>query len=261
MKHDFQRFASTVVGGTLDIPVLLPQISPRPAECRTDPDETKRSRQAKIRLEERREERERIARERHDTLSQGSLAVAHSLGTAVDDIPAGSPAKPSLNRILRLVNQAIKKGRAVMYGSHLPLMTSTSLERALLDTIDKFSPTGVRVHVVVTGQSKELRPEIRQEMCLIAREALSNALCHSEATLIEVEIEYLRRSLRLIIRDDGRGMDYKAVRGNWRSHGGLQGMQERAQIIGGQLCIWSGRGAGTEVEVTIPLTFVASAVA
>jgi signal transduction histidine kinase len=259
MKHDFQRSASTVVGGNMHLPVLVPQISPRPAESRTFPDETKLSRQAKIRVEKWREGRE--CRERKDSLYQGSLAAAGQPGTAVENIPAGSSAQPSLNRILRLIGHAVQKGRAFLCGTQLPSITSSSLEQSLLSTIDKFSPKGVRVQVVVTGQAKELKPEIQEEVCLIAREALSNALRHSEASLIEVEIEYLRRSLRLIIRDDGRGIDCTAVKGNWRSHGGLQGMQERAQIAGGRLCIWSGRGAGTEVEVAIPLSFAASAVA
>jgi signal transduction histidine kinase len=226
-----------VNGGTLHIPILVPQISPRSTECLF------------------------YLNEVPDMLVQGSFAEAHQLGTAVENIPAGSSAKPALNRILRLIGQAVEKGSAILRGSPLPLMTSTSLERALSDTIDEFSPSGVRVRLVVTGQSKELKPEIQEEVCLIAREALSNALRHSEASLIEVEIEYLRRSLRLIIRDNGQGMDCKAIRGSFRSHGGLDGMQERAQMAGGQLSIWSRRGAGTEVDVTIPLSFVASAAA
>ncbi len=261
MKHDFQQSASTVIGGALHMPVLLPQNSRRPADCWSYPDKTQRSREARIRLQERREERERSAGELHDTLFQEPLAAPHQLGTAVDKMPAGSPVKRSLNRVLCFIRQTIGGGRAASRGLHLSLMTSASLEQALSKMIHEFSPRGARVQLVVTGQSKELKPDTRQGVCLIAREALSNALRHSEASLIEVEIEYQLRTLRLMIRDDGRGMDTKTVRENWHLHWGLQGMHERAKIFGARLGIWSGRGAGTEVEVTIPLSYAANALA
>ena len=260
MKHGFHQSASTVVSGALHIPVLLPQVSPRPTEWRSFPDKMQGSREDRIHLEVPREDRERIAGERHNRLFQGSLAASHQFGTTLNK-PADPPAKRSLNRILGLIGEAINERRAALRPLRLPLMTSASLEQALSDMIGEFSPTGVRIQLVVMGQSRKLKPEVQKEVCLIAREALSNALRHSKATLIEVEIEYQRRSLRLIIRDDGRGMDSKAVFENCRSRGGLQEMQERAKIAGVGLCIWSGRGAGTEVEVAIPPSFVASAVA
>jgi signal transduction histidine kinase len=107
--------------------------------------------------------------------------------------------------------------------------------------------------VIVTGKSKALKPTFQEQICLIAREALLNAFRHSEATTIEVELEYRARSLSLAIRDNGRGMDPQEVRTRRDSHWGLLGMEERAKTLGAQLHIWSRRGSGTEVEVALPI--------
>ena len=263
MKHDFQQSASMVVGGALHMPVLLAQHSRRPADSWSHPDETQRSREAKIHLLERREERERIPRELYDTVldeSLPSLPASYQPGTAVDT-PGDSPVKGWPKRIFCFIRRGIDSGRTVSRGFRFPLMRSASLEQALSNMILEFAPRGVRVQLFATGQSKELKPDTRQQVCLIAREALSNALRHSEASLIEIEIEYQLRSLRLMIRDDGRGMDTKAVRENWHLHWGLQNMHERAKNLGARLGIWSRQGAGSEVEVTVPLSFAGKALA
>ena len=257
MKHEFQRWAGTVLGD-VHIPVVLPQISRTFRESRPHNFETQQSREGKIRLRERDEERERIACELHDTLFQGFLTASPQLVNAVDEISSDSPAKQSLNRILRRFSQAIDEGCAVLRGLRVPLMTNAGLEQALLEMIRELSSAGARVQLIATGKSKQLKPEIQQEVCLIAREALSNAFRHSLATLIEVEIEYQLRNLRLAVRDNGRGMDSRAFREHRQLHWGFQGMQERAKILGARLHLWSRPGAGTEVEVSIPLSFVAN---
>jgi signal transduction histidine kinase len=87
---------------------------------------------------------------------------------------------------------------------------------------------------------------------LIGREALVNALHHSEATCIEAEVEYSPRRLRVIVRDNGRGIDPQLARARRDSHWGLLGMRERAEGIGATLAIWSRPGAGTEIEILVP---------
>jgi signal transduction histidine kinase len=127
-----------------------------------------------------------------------------------------------------------------------------SLELALSGVREEFtSCRGVRFQIFVKGQPKTLQPEIREQIYLIGREALVNALRHSRATSIEAEVEYLPRRLRLVVRDNGCGIDQAAVRtanGNW----GLLAMRDRAGSIRAQLRIWSRPGAGTEVEISVP---------
>src|SRR5262245_53609932 len=105
----------------------------------------------------------------------------------------------------------------------------------------------VGLRAVATGQPISLRPPIQEQIYPIAREALINALRHSEATSIEAEVEYRPRCLRVLVRDNGRGIDAKTVQSGRHAHWGLLGMRERATGIGAELRIWSRIGAGAEV--------------
>jgi len=128
-----------------------------------------------------------------------------------------------------------------------------SLEQALSRLLEEFSPgRGVRFRVFVAGQPKTLRPAIQEQIFLIGREALINALRHSEATSIEAEIEYLPRQLRIRVRDNGCGINPKEVT-RWRhARFGLIVMRDRATRIGADFRVWSRLGAGTEVELSLP---------
>ena len=107
--------------------------------------------------------------------------------------------------------------------------------------------------VNVEGRPREIVPIVRDEIYRIVREALRNAFRHAEAGRIQVEVRYAPRVLRVRIRDDGKGVDQEVVdRGGRARHYGLAGMRERAELVKGTLTVWSERGAGTEVEVTIP---------
>jgi signal transduction histidine kinase len=98
-----------------------------------------------------------------------------------------------------------------------------------------------------------MHPIVRDEVYRIAREALRNAFRHSRGSLIEAELHYDVRQFRLRIRDDDLGVDAQILASGGRDgHFGLKGMHERAELAGGKLTVWSARGAGTELELTIP---------
>ena len=105
--------------------------------------------------------------------------------------------------------------------------------------------------LVVEGSERDLQPILRDEIYRIAREALRNAFSHANAHHIETEITYGRREFRLRIRDDGEGIPPEILEEGRPGHYGLPGMRERAKQIGGKLDIWSGTGAGTEIELSI----------
>ena len=138
---------------------------------------------------------------------------------------------------------------------------STTIEQSLSGVLRQFSPAGVRCEISVTGKPKSLQPAILEQITSIGREALVNALQHSDATLIEAEVEYSPRRLRLIVRDNGRGIDPHITHSGKHSNWGLLGMREQAARIGAQLRIWTRSGAGTEVEVSVPNHIVANACA
>jgi signal transduction histidine kinase len=107
--------------------------------------------------------------------------------------------------------------------------------------------------VTVLGQSRPLHPLTATEIYRIGKEALHNAFKHSEASHIEIELEYVSDALKLRVRDDGRGIDEKIMQDGMRKgHWGLPGMHERATKIGGRLNVWSRKDGGTEIEISVP---------
>jgi signal transduction histidine kinase len=207
-----------------------------------------------IRLEERCKERARIAQELHDTLFQGFFAASILLHQAVEQTPADYPSKPALSSALRLVNQAIDEGRAAIQGIHRTSTAPLGLEQAFSNLLSEVA-TGrdLRLRVFVEGKPWTLNSAIQEQLFLIGREAAMNALRHSQATKIEVEVQYLRDLLRVFVRDNGRGIDPEAVQKESDSHWGLRGMRERAENIGARFGVSSSVGAGTEVRVAVPV--------
>jgi signal transduction histidine kinase len=108
------------------------------------------------------------------------------------------------------------------------------------------------LRIIVEGPARSLRPPIRDEVYRISREALVNAFRHAAASAIEVEIEFTARALRVLVRDDGRGIDPEVLRAGREGHWGLSGMRERAEGIGAHLKVWSRERAGTEIELAVP---------
>jgi nitrate/nitrite-specific signal transduction histidine kinase len=129
---------------------------------------------------------------------------------------------------------------------------STTIEQDLFTFLRSLSTRGVRCEINITGRSREYGPEVRQQIGEIAREALVNALLHSRASCIEAEIEYSTRRLRVIVRDDGRGMAPNQMQSQQNAAWDLARMRKQAEQIGAQLTVWSKPGAGTEVEISVP---------
>jgi hypothetical protein len=140
----------------------------------------------------------------------------------------------------------------VDWNSTLHAPAPASLEQAFANLLAEAAPArGARVQVLVQGKPLTLSQAILEQVFMIGREALMNALHHSEATSIQVEIQYLRDHLRVFVRDNGCGIDPAMVQEAKDSHWGLCGMGERAEHIGAQFGIWSGPSTGTEVRVAV----------
>jgi len=200
------------------------------------------------------EERARIVHELHDTLFQGFLGASMLLDQAVEQTPAESPIRPALSRVLRLVRRAIDEGRAAIRGIQTASPAPSSLEEALSNLLNEVAPGGGRrLRIFVQGTPRTLNPAIQEQLLMIGREAVMNALRHSEARVIEVEVQYLHDVLRVLVRDNGCGINSEAVQQGSDSHWGLSGMRERAENIGARFGIWSRTGAGTEVRVAVPV--------
>jgi len=206
-------------------------------------------------FQERLAERTRIAQELHDTLLQGVLSASLQLDVAEDQLPEDSPAKPLLKRVLQLMVTVTEEGRNALRGLRTTESGNQSLETAFSRLRQEFPLDGkTDYRVIVDSVTRPLRPLIRDEVYRIGREALLNALKHAHANRIEVEVEYASRHLRVLVRDDGRGIDPQVLHSGREGHWGLVGIRERSERIGANLRLRSRIGAGTEVDLTVPGT-------
>jgi signal transduction histidine kinase len=155
-----------------------------------------------------------------------------------------------LRHALDLNRKGISEGRATL-GLRSSVLQNGSLEKALCDLRnDCASSDRAQFRILIVGETKPLESAVEEQIFLIAREALLNALRHSAPSRVEAEIEYLPRKLRVVVRDDGSGIDPEALR---TGPLGMTGMQERAASIGAKVRVWSKRGEGTEVEISLPI--------
>jgi signal transduction histidine kinase len=206
-----------------------------------------------VRFEERLAERMRVAQELHDTLLQGVLSASMQLHVAVDQLPANSTAQKSLNRVLTLMGVVVEDGRNALRGLRSSGENPRDLERAFL-RIRQGLGFGEQVdfRIIVEGSPLPLRATIHDDVYSVGREALVNAFRHSGATTIAVELVYAVNQMRIVVRDNGCGIDKHVLQAGRDGHFGLTGMQERAKRIGARLKVWSRADAGTEVELSIP---------
>jgi Histidine kinase/Histidine kinase-, DNA gyrase B-, and HSP90-like ATPase len=212
------------------------------------------TRQLNVRFEERLAERTRIAQDLHDTLLQGFLSASMQLHVAADQLPTDSPAKPLLSHVQQLMAQVIEEGRNAVRGLRSSESSgSLNLEQAFSRIQQELAvQEPINFRVIVEGRPRLLHPIIRDEVYRIGREALVNAFRHSQAKSIEVEVEYSAKHLRILVSDDGRGIDSQVLRSGRDGHWGLSGMRERADRIGARLKVRSRAAAGAEVELSVP---------
>ena len=209
--------------------------------------------QLNVLFQERLAERTRIAQELHDTLLQGVLSASMQLNVAEDQLPEGSPARPLLKRTLQLMGQVTEEGRRALHGLRTREDDNGNLERAFSRMRQELSADEkVGYRIIVRGIARRFHPAIRDEVYRIGREALVNAFLHAQAKAVVVEVEYTGMFLRVLVSDDGCGIDPAVLHSGREGHWGLRGMRERSERIGASLKLRSRLGAGTEVELTVP---------
>jgi signal transduction histidine kinase len=210
--------------------------------------------QVRGRLEVRLAERERIARELHDTLLQGVQGLILRFHAVAGRISQRDPARALMEQALGRADQILVEGRDRVKDLRstagddvdLPVALTAEGEQLVLAHPAQFRTT-------VQGAHRDLHPIAREEIFLIAREALGNAFRHAGARHIEAEVSYGEAVLHVRIRDDGGGISAEVLDAGERpGHFGLLGMRERAEKIRAQLKIWSKPGAGTEIDLQVP---------
>jgi signal transduction histidine kinase/ligand-binding sensor domain-containing protein len=210
--------------------------------------------QIRGRLEERLAERERIARELHDTLLQGMQGLIWQFQAATDRIPPSEPARQLMEQSLDRADQLLGESRDKVKDLRPAAKDVADLAQAIAAEGEQFSsmhPAAFRVSVL--GAPRDLHPIVREEGFFIAREALANAFLHAHAAHIEAELYYDKTALHVRVRDDGQGIAAAVLdEGGVPGHFGLVGMRERAKKLGARLDVWSKPGAGTEIDLRVP---------
>jgi len=211
-----------------------------------------------LRVEERVDERIRIARELHDTLLQSFHGLLLRFQGAYNLFPTRpDEAQKTLASAIDEAAQAITEGRYAIEGLRSSTVVTNDLALAINTLGEELAggetnPNAAEFHVGVEGTPRDLHPILRDEVYRIAGEAMRNAFKHAQAQRIEVEIRYDERQFRLRVRDDGKGIDSKLLNDDERpGHYGMRGMRERAKLLGGKLAVWSERDSGTELELRI----------
>ena len=214
----------------------------------------------RLRLNERLRERERIARELHDTLLQSTQGLMLRVQAARNRILPGDPAREVLDSALKRADEVLAEARDRVQDLRIPLEARADLSQSLKAVGEELAlGRAVTFRDSVEGEARELRPKVVEEAYSIGREALLNAFHHAQASSIELLIVYGKTDLRMRVRDDGCGIDPGILEDESRAgHWGLIGMRERAREIGAQLEIRSRAGAGTEVELTVLSTYALS---
>ena len=212
----------------------------------------------RLQYEERLAERTRIAQELHDTLLQGVFSASIQLDAATELLRENSPLKPKFNRVQQLIHLVLTEGRNTIRGLRSPGSdNSLVLEKAFSEIKKDLDVRGqIDFRVVVKGESQPIYAAVRDDIYRLGREALINAFRHSKAKMIEVELEYAPKYLKLVVRDDGIGIDSEILRLGREGHLGLVGMREGSDRIGAKLKIRSRAEVGTEVELIVPQRIV-----
>jgi len=210
--------------------------------------------QTHSRIQARLLERERIARELHDTLIQGFQGLMLSFHAVMRRMPDGQALRGQMEDALSRAEEVLAEGRDRVRGLRQSVVYDGDLRAALTEFADDLAvlhPTAYEVELL--GAERDLHPVVLEEVYGIAREALTNAFRHAAAQRIEARVFFADDGLRIRVSDDGRGIDPDVVSsGGVPGHWGLPGMRERAQKLGAKLRLRSGPGAGTDVELEIP---------
>jgi signal transduction histidine kinase len=208
---------------------------------------SRQSRQAAVMAE-----RNRMARDIHDTLAQGFTGIILQLEAIEEALSQGlfAKAKEFVARAAALARDSLQEARHSVQALRPQTLMENDLREALQHLTRKMTAdTGVRAKFDVTGHAPELPQEWEENLLRIGQEVLTNVLRHAQARNFNARLAFEDRQIHLTLSDDGKGFDPAA-----RHEGfGLRGMRERVETMGGRLSIQSANGQGCTISIVLPL--------
>ena len=200
------------------------------------------------------EERQRLAREIHDTLAQGFTSIVMHLEAAEGALPDPETMQKYIDRARSTARSSLDQARRVVRDLRPDSLEEQSLPEALERTAARWGDeTGIPVITNVTGHPVPLHPNLEVTLLRATQEALHNIRKHAQATEVQLTLSYMTDMVILDIQDDGVGLG--GAKPSSLSGGfGLQAMRERVEACGGTLSLESDPGEGTTVVILIPLS-------
>jgi signal transduction histidine kinase len=199
------------------------------------------------------DERQRLAREIHDTLAQGLTGIITQL-EAAQQSRNGSERERRITDAKGLARDSLAEARRSVQALRPQALEDSRLPEALAGEVARWSGTsGVAAEVETTGEVRLLHPEVEVTLLRVAQEALANVAKHARASRVWVTLSYMGDVVTLDVRDDGAGFAPGAVGGGAGGGGfGLIAMRQRVQRLAGQLEVESEPGAGTAISASVP---------
>ena len=199
------------------------------------------------------DERRRISRELHDRVAHSIMVAFQSLELyAVYEAKDPSKAQARFNLAKSSTQEALELTRSLSRE-----LRSTSaeegLEAALADLLNISVPQDIWSWVSVEGDESLLAPQVRDQLFLILREGVRNAVTHADASVITIEVKINGNQVKAAVEDDGGGFDPDKEAPQSDDGTGLASMRERASLLGGTVTLVSDPGKGTRVEIVFPL--------
>jgi PAS domain S-box-containing protein len=198
------------------------------------------------------EERSRVARELHDDLSQRMALLSIELEQLADAMSSSVKMRRRFESLQNQAQEISSDIHRLSYSLHPSKLDHLGLAAAIKSLCEQINASGkLRVYLHQQSFTETLPKDITLCLFRIAQETLRNAVKHSQATHVRVNVQMASDLVRLTVADDGCGFDMQSPA--FAAGLGFVGMRERLRIVGGELEINSQRAHGTRIEVTIPL--------
>lgn len=197
------------------------------------------------------EERNRIARDIHDTLAQSFTGIVIQLETAEDALEDDDVADATghIDRARDLARLGLTEARRSVHALRPAVLTQQDLAAALEEMVTRMTAnTSLAAEVIVMGEKRPLRPAQEETLLRIGQEALTNVMKHAQATQVMLTLTFAPSQVSLRVRDDGVGLASGETMGGY----GLVNMRERAESVNGRFAINQPESGGTEIVCVIP---------
>jgi len=201
------------------------------------------------------EERNRVARELHDTLAQGLTGILLQLEGAEEVLTRRPTAVASyLARAKRLARESLQEARRSVWGLLPQALEFSDLETALEAEVCRFTSAGrVEASFTACGERRDLSARIEANLLRICQEALTNITRHAEATQVAVMLSFCPDTVRMTVQDNGNGFNVGEIKMGGGERGfGLAGIEGRVHSLEGTLTLSSQKAIGTLVDVVLP---------